>query len=900
MKRVKRSIIPFTFAGLMSVTSLGWTTTAFGAVNFSDVPDNHWASQYITKMGLRGVASGYEDGTFHPNFTVTQAEALSLAMRNMGLKSAAESYKGTSGKSYNAPAWAKGYIGLAIDKGLIKPTENRFTPGQPATRAWVAQLMVRMINKDSEAAANTGASNFLDSSSIPSWASRYVKTAVDYGILSGYADNGGYVFKPNQAITRAEMLTLLSNGEKYLDIESNQTQVGTLQAINHTALAIKSSNNNTVHTYAITDQTIFYDHKKKVTVDDIKPASEAIVIGDGTNASYVELTGDTGNSAGTGGAGNTGSNGDTSSANTVMKVTVEKVYPEANTLIVKDDNSKLTTYAVDSQVKLNGNGGTLTNISQLMSGDVIQATVSPDGKIIEIARTGESQASPLQGTVYDVDASSKLITIKSASGKLAAYQYSDSTTVDYKNHRFPTVGDLKQGDSVKLVVDGQNIVSSITLQAAQDAPGVTGTVKTILPDQNFITVQKDDGTLQAYKVDPNVTVTLNGTSSAAISDVQSGDQISLTADNGTVTAIAVTNRTSTDQPGMINGTVYAVDQTNRIVSLKMASGDLKAYELAATAPQIVVNGITNPALSDLKKDMNVSVQLDSDNKIIYINADNRVKAQISRIDMDNRLLTVKLTTGELKVYIVSNNVTIVAHDLRTIDIGDLRVGDNVSMTLSGSQVGKIEVERAIVYRITNVNTSVNLLTGQDDAGNIRNFDLSSGITFTAPGNPYPKASDVKVGDVIKGTYLGDTLKSIALLPSITGTVVSVDTDNNKFSVRDYNGVLTDVPFNTGSIINSGDLQYASLNALHKGDRVQVADATNNTKTVSVMKAIQTTFTSLDPLGDRVYTTVGSYYLPQSLFNRLPNLDTTLRGINKNDKIVIYQFNNEVYDISTGN
>lgn len=47
---------------------------------FTDIKE-HWAKSNIEKMSAIGLFKGYEDGTFQPDETVTQAEAVSLIMR---------------------------------------------------------------------------------------------------------------------------------------------------------------------------------------------------------------------------------------------------------------------------------------------------------------------------------------------------------------------------------------------------------------------------------------------------------------------------------------------------------------------------------------------------------------------------------------------------------------------------------------------------------------------------------------------------------------------------------------------------------------------------------------------------------------------------------------------------
>jgi len=41
---------------------------------FSDVPNNYWAHDYIAGLARLNIISGFGDGTFHPNESVTRAQ----------------------------------------------------------------------------------------------------------------------------------------------------------------------------------------------------------------------------------------------------------------------------------------------------------------------------------------------------------------------------------------------------------------------------------------------------------------------------------------------------------------------------------------------------------------------------------------------------------------------------------------------------------------------------------------------------------------------------------------------------------------------------------------------------------------------------------------------------------
>lgn len=65
-----------------SFQDLGEETS--GISPFSDVPYTHWAAGYITTARDAGWLTGYLDGTFRPNGTVTLAEAVTVVLKMLG------------------------------------------------------------------------------------------------------------------------------------------------------------------------------------------------------------------------------------------------------------------------------------------------------------------------------------------------------------------------------------------------------------------------------------------------------------------------------------------------------------------------------------------------------------------------------------------------------------------------------------------------------------------------------------------------------------------------------------------------------------------------------------------------------------------------------------------------
>ena len=108
-----------------------------GATRFNDVAANHWATGYINVATEYGYVSGYPDGSFAPDATVTYAEAVTMAIRVLGYKSVVES-KGT---------WPTNYIAKATELKVLDDVDYK-TYADGATRGNVALLIWNILRTD--------------------------------------------------------------------------------------------------------------------------------------------------------------------------------------------------------------------------------------------------------------------------------------------------------------------------------------------------------------------------------------------------------------------------------------------------------------------------------------------------------------------------------------------------------------------------------------------------------------------------------------------------------------------------------------------------------------------------------------------------------------------------------
>ena len=146
---------------------------------------------------------GYEDGTVKPNNNITRAEVATIFFRLLSDDSRAEFWSQTN--SYSDVAltnWFNNAVSTLSNAGVITGyPDDTFKPNASITRAEFAAIAARF--SDAEA---TSTCSFTD---VPAdhWAASSIALAEELGWITGYEDG---TFHPDQAITRAEAMTLIN------------------------------------------------------------------------------------------------------------------------------------------------------------------------------------------------------------------------------------------------------------------------------------------------------------------------------------------------------------------------------------------------------------------------------------------------------------------------------------------------------------------------------------------------------------------------------------------------------------------------------------------------------------------------------------------------------------------
>jgi hypothetical protein len=116
---------------------------------------------------------------------------------------------GSSGLSFNdnkeIPSWARKYVNTAVENDIIKGFDNNTF--RPSLKLTRQEMAVMALRAFDYEESSGESIGFKDSDDIPQWAKGFISKAVELEIIKGYKDN---TFKPDKKITRAEACTIIS------------------------------------------------------------------------------------------------------------------------------------------------------------------------------------------------------------------------------------------------------------------------------------------------------------------------------------------------------------------------------------------------------------------------------------------------------------------------------------------------------------------------------------------------------------------------------------------------------------------------------------------------------------------------------------------------------------------
>ncbi len=170
---------------------------------FSDVT-NHWAKSAIETLAGKNVISGYPDGSFHPDETVTREQFVKMLA---GVLKIALDSESVGFEDVGEDSWYFGYVNAAKKTGIVGGiSENRFGTGMSITRQDACVMIYNAMKQFSYEVTPSTEMNFSDGAAVAGYAQEAVATLSGMKIVNGMEDGS---FAPNGLLTRAQAAVLL-------------------------------------------------------------------------------------------------------------------------------------------------------------------------------------------------------------------------------------------------------------------------------------------------------------------------------------------------------------------------------------------------------------------------------------------------------------------------------------------------------------------------------------------------------------------------------------------------------------------------------------------------------------------------------------------------------------------
>lgn len=866
---------------------------ASAATPFSDVRAGHWAEKHINKLSLQGLLLGNVDGTYKPANPVTREQAVVIALRFLGMEDSIPDTAVAFPEFFEVGDYYKKYVNYAFKQNLIR-SEEEFNLAQseagkpwgnaPATREWVARLLVRTIGKEADAAANAGAgTGFADDGDIGEAYKGYVRAAVNLGLIKGVTETE---FRPKDIVNRATIATLFSRAQAVYPeaVYSGQTS-GILFERTPDRLTVLHED-GTMTEYAVSADTLFYraDSETAASADDMVTYGTVTVISkDGRRADYVELL-------------------DATPKVAVYEGTFLTLNKNAGTITLLVGND-VQQFAYDANrppkvTDLENQSLSLDDLETNMPVKVLVDTLRTPRKAVAVSVKQSAVNKTGQGTIVSVDTAARTVTVTDAAGNRETRSVAEDVLITL-DKRLMELERLQPGDVVTYTVKA-GVITEIAVDK-QAVRTVSGSLFKVDPEDRTI-AYKADGEIVVKFYRNDVSVTIEGLTDAGVSDLEEGDAITLTLDDeGNVQHIQVTNRSLQ----IMNGVVGKYDAAFR--SLIVTDGEGKnAHFFLAENVRYDVDGnriSAEDAVKRLTPGTRLHIGYSGGEKIYFISFITQYTGTVVEHQPSEKKIRLQLNDGSyVTVPYTSPTVDIYGRNNETV--GDVKVGDRVTVVLHPTQnaASAIRVEKVVQFEITSVDVSANKLTGKRPDGSTDWWVVGSSVPLLdAQGAAIP-ASALTTGSVVNVTYMGNTAVKVQVVPVVLGRVASVDAAAGSLKVVAFNGTVHEHTVLGSPIVYRGNTTLTSLASVQPDDRVEIRKDESGRTIVTIMDVQEKSFMKAEVSTRTLYwlkTTLSETntvpYHPQ-VYVHDGDKTLSLSDLKYGDKIKIYSLRGTAMEI----
>lgn len=845
---------------------------------FSDVKSGFWAEKHIYKLASEGIILG-DAGKFRPGDSVTQQEAITMAIRFMNLNS-------KLGSGENAPKeltvgnYFKPYVELALQQKLIDKAEEITNTREkeewgkkPASREWIAKILVRALDKEAEAKAAAGTSTgFADESSISATARGYVNVAVQLDLTKGVEGNK---FDPRGNVTRAQLATFFSRGGEHVNPGYDNVYEGIVTSLKDDSLTLFV--NGTTRTFKLDSRSVYFtkDSETKASKSALQMYTKVLVVDKVGSASYVEVR-------------------DASQQLEKTEGTLLRVLSGNRMLLLVNNDSVTYTYDANTMF-LDQNGNTIApdSLTPDSTVEIQRETFTAEKKPIIVQVKSAITNKSGNGVVEDFDLTKKTVKIREASGIEETYKYDDNTIILYQDQLLNNLGELQKGAAVEFTVKNNMLTKLEVTQSVERT--VTGTLLSI-EGKSLISFTNANGKDEIKRLVEKPLIVISGIAEATlddlIADVKGGDKVKLTINpEEQVTKIEVTGRQSESV-----GAVSVVKYEPKYKALMVVDSAKKVHAFTLDEKTKVEYNSANPTLegaeSLLTEGRRISLTSIGD-RVLSLQVIYKYEGTYVSTDTTKKNVTILQADGtKIEVPYQGISPSVSMYGKSNVSWTELRTGDPVTAFLSTNQdaLQTLAIKKTVQFELTNVNVSNSRIRALTN-GISNEFYVDQAALFGENGIGI-KIHDLKVGQTINVTFSGQTATSLHVVKLSLGKVEQVD--GSVLTLKKFDG--TSETFSLGSgvkVVRNGSVSSGS-SSLNTKDHVEVRKDTDGSLLVKVLTSMERQVSRYNTLAKELSVLRSSaadnnYRFPITDDIYIHQGDTTLsvQSLKENDKIVLY-------------
>lgn len=272
-----------------------------------------------------------------------------------------------------------------------------------------------------------------------------------------------------------------------------------------------------------------------------------------------------------------------------------------------------------------------------------------------------------------------------------------------------------------------------------------------------VKLSEDATAVNTYPCDPNVPITVQG-SPATIKSLKNGDTVVLSMSGGKVTAISTVEKTTEISSATISDISYDGETTYITISSSDETYDGKKYAVGDSV-KVTKNG-SDAQLSSLYVGDKISMTLKY-GEVASIKAtalNNTIEGVIMSITISEQSKIVIKTDGEEKTYVVPTDCDIDINGDDS-DIYDLRVGDNITLTVQSGAIIKIKSVASITNTSGRVSGTVTAVNKSYNFVSVRTENSSEPINvFTNTKTNFVLQKGTSSSSGLNGIAVGDTVE----------------------------------------------------------------------------------------------------------------------------------------------